>query len=114
MLITTFLDKLNATPEALEFSETMAVIEANYLFTETAFVNGKQENEAGQNSGSCKLFAFALSQKLSAPQTLACFGSYYRDDVLQNPTGDDHQNIRQFMINGWQGINFNARALTAK
>ena len=114
MLITTFLDKLNATPETLEFTETMAVIEANYAYTETAFVNGEQKNEAGQNAGSCKLFAFALLQKLSTQQTLACFGSYYRDDVLANPTGDDHQNIRQFMIHGWQGISFSAAALIAK
>lgn len=114
MLIETFLDKLNNAPETIEFTDTMATIEANYLFTECAFSNGLQQNEAGQNAGSCKLFAFALLHKLSSAQTLACFGGYYRDDVLQNPEGDDHQNIRQFMINGWQGINFTATALTIK
>lgn len=114
MLIEKFLDKLNSAPESIEFSDTMAVIEANYLFTETAFSNGQQLNDAGQNSGSCKLFAFALLQKLSQSQTLSCFGKYYREDVLQNPEGDDHQNIRQFMINGWDTINFSAPALTAK
>lgn len=114
MLITTFLDKLMTAPETLEFSDTMAVIDENYLFTETAFVNGTQQNDAGQNSGSCKIFSFALLQNLTQAQTLACFGAYYRHDVLQNPSGDDHQNIRQFILNGWQGINFDAPALTAK
>ncbi|GLS89850.1 type III effector [Psychromonas marina] len=114
MLITTFLDKLNTAPESVEFTDTMAVIEANYLFTETEFSNGQQQNGAGENSGSCKLFAFALQQNLSAAQTLACFGDYYREDVLKNPDGNDHQNIRQFMANGWDAINFSAPALTAK
>ena len=92
----------------------MAVIEENYQFSETDFSNGQQNNKAGKNSGSCKIFAFASLHKLTEPQTLACFGSYYRDDVLQNPEGDDHQNIRQFMLHGWSGITFKAQALTDK
>lgn len=114
MLINTFLDKLKTEPESVEFTETMATIEANYHFSESAFSNGKQENEAGQNSGSCKLFSFASLQKLTEQQTLACFGIYYRNDVLQHPQNDDHQNIRQFMLNGWSGITFSTPALAAK
>ena len=114
MLLTTFLDKLNNASETLEFSDTMAVIEENYQFTEQAFSNGDQQNDAGQNSGSCKIFAFAQLQGLSKQQTLACFGRYYRDDVLQHPAGDDHQNIRQFMMNGWEGIKFTGSALSSK
>jgi len=34
---------------------------------------------------------FAQLQQLSQAETLACFGKYYREDVLQNPEGDDHQ-----------------------
>lgn len=114
MLIKAFLDKLDTTSESIEFTETMAVIEANYLFTETTFSNGKQKNKAGQNSGSCKVFAFAQLQNLSELHTLACFGIYYRDDVLKFPENDDHQNIRQFMANGWSGITFSACALVKK
>lgn len=114
MLIKAFLDKLNNTPESVEFTDTMAVIEANYLFTETAFSNGQQQNKADQNTGSCKLFAFAKLQNLTEPQTLACFGLYYRDDVLQHPNADDHKNIREFMITGWVGIHFSAAALEKK
>jgi len=114
MLIKTFLEQLNSAPESVECTDTMAVIEANYLFSETTFSNGEQTNEAGQNSGSCKIFAFAKIQNLSESQTLACFGIYYRDDVLKFPENDDHQNIRQFILNGWAGIRFTADALVAK
>ncbi len=56
MTLQDFKNKLKQTPQKIEFSDTMAVIEANYTFTPTAFTNGKQQNDAGENSGSCKLF----------------------------------------------------------
>lgn len=114
MTLDTFLHKLNDKPESIEFTDTMAVIESLYNFTETAFSNGDLNNEAGQNSGSCKLFAFAKLQNLSINQTLACFGTYYRDDVLKNPQGTDHQNIRNFLKNGWNGISFSQSPLSEK
>lgn len=114
MLVNRFLDKLANSPQSIEFAETMAVIDENYQFTETAFVNGEQVNAAGQNSGSCKLFSFARLHNLDKAETLACFGAYYRDDVLKNPQASDHQNIRQFMIHGWQGVKFSGQALTEK
>ncbi|MFT6987159.1 MAG: hypothetical protein ACJAT7_003012 [Psychromonas sp.] len=114
MLIDAFLKKLSAAPQSIEFTDTMALIDENYCFTETAFNNGLQINAAGMNSGSCKLFSFAQLQNLNESQTLACFGRYYREDVLKNPDADDHQNIRQFMVNGWPGIKFSGQALTKK
>jgi len=92
----------------------MAVIEALYGFTPAAFKNGELMNEAGQNAGSCKLFAFAQMQGFTTEQTLACFGAYYRHDVLKNPDGTDHMNIRNFMKYGWAGIQFNNNPLTPK
>ncbi|OWW26636.1 type III effector [Zobellia sp. OII3] len=106
MTIDTFIKKLKSTPEAIEFSETMSVIEAHYHFTPSAFTNGTLENAEGQNSGSCKLFAFAKDQQLSKEETLACFGSYYFNDVLDDPEGTGHQNIRNFMQTGFQGLVF--------
>lgn len=114
MTIAAFLEKLNTTPEAITFAETIAVIEANYDFTPTAFENGTQHNAAGENSGSCKLFSFAEIQNLSEAATLSCFGAYYYDDVLKNPNGTDHQNIRNFMKTGWEGIGFYGSALVLK
>jgi DNA-binding IscR family transcriptional regulator len=106
-----FLEKLKQTPEAITFADTIATIEENYTFTPTAFQNGLQHNAAGENSGSCKLFAFAKLQNLSQDETLACFGAYYFDDVLKNPEGTDHQNIRNFIKTGWNGIKFEGNAL---
>lgn len=114
MTLDTFLQKLNTQPDAIEFTDTMAVIDSLYDFTPTAFRNGLQENAAGQNNGSCKLFAFAKLQGLNQQQTLACFGAYYRKDVLQNPDGADHGNIRNFMNTGWGGVIYAGQPLQAK
>ena len=114
MNLDAFLKKLNDDPASVAFDDTMAVIGAHYDFTPAAFTNGDTRNEAGQNSGSCKLFAFAMLNKLSKEQTLACFGTYYRDDVLKNPQGSDHQNIRNFMKSGWEGVKFDSMPLAAK
>ena len=114
MTITVFLEQLQANPKLITFQETIQVIEADYEFTPTAFQNGNQYNKAGENNGSCKIFAFAKLQNLSKEETLACFGAYYFEDVLQNPEATDHQNIRNFMQAGWDGIQFEGEALVLK
>jgi len=114
MSITSFLEKLKQAPSTITFPETIAVIEENYDFTPTAFSNGTQHNEAGQNSGSCKLFTFSQLQNLSQAETLACFGAYYFEEVLGDPEGINHQNIRNFIKLGWDGIQFEGEALTLK
>ena len=114
MTIPSFLEKLKQAPNTIKFTETIAVIEENYDFTPTAFNNGTQHNAAGENSGSCKLFAFAQLQNLSQAETLACFGAYYFEEVLENPEGTNHQNIRNFIKSGWDGIQFEGEALAMK
>ena len=111
MPLSRFLETLNAAPETISFDDTIAVIQQNYTFTETAFTNGTTKNEAGQNNGSCKIFAFGKLNQLTEEQTLHCFGDYYRQDVLENPEGNDHQNIRNFIQQGWPGIVFHGEAL---
>ncbi len=112
--VVSFIETLSqTTAEPVRFEDTMAIIDAHYDFTPSAFTNGKQANDAGENSGSCKLFSFAQIHQLTQPQTLQLFGQYYRD-VLAMPEGSDHQNIRQFMLNGWQGIEFSQVALVLK
>lgn len=114
MNLESFLEKLKQTPETITFVETIAVIEENYIFEPTAFENGLLHNAAGENSGSCKLFAFAEIQNLSEAATLSCFGAYYYDEVLGNPAGTNHQNIRNFMKTGWDGIAFYGSPLELK
>lgn len=112
--IENFLNKVKQNPELLTFQETIEVIESNYNFTPTTFKNGNQINNAGENNGSCKIFAFAKMHQLEKEETLILFGSYYFDDVSKNPNGNDHQNIRNFMNFGWEGIQFEGVALVLK
>ena len=114
MTVASYISKLKNTPQEITFPETIAVIEGHYTFTPTSFQNGNQRNAAGENSGSCKLFAFAKAQQLTQQETLACFGAYYFEDVLKNPEGTDHQNIRNFILHGWEGIAFEGVALELK
>ncbi len=109
-----FLNRLDTEPESIEFPDVIALINKLYTFIPTGFRNHEIYNEAGQNTGSCKLFAFARLHELNEAQTLALFGAYYRADVLRSPDGDSHQNIRQFMKSGWSGIEFDDVPLRAR
>ena len=111
MKLEEFKNKLATKPTNISFSDTMSVIESNFTFTPTAFTNGTITNELGQNSGSCKVFAFAKMEGFTKEDTLACFGAYYFDEVLQEPEGDGHQNIRNFMKSGFEGLTFDGEPL---
>lgn len=112
MQLTEFLTKVSNHPQQINFSDTIALIEANYRFTPTAFRNGDLHNDVGQNSGSCKIFSFAQLQALTQEQTLHLFGDYYRVEVLQHPDSQNHLNIRNFIRFGWDGIAFLDQALS--
>ncbi|MFI2741576.1 HopJ type III effector protein [Zhouia sp. PK063] len=114
MDVPTFLNLLSEQPEQNTFEHTMSVIDGYYSFTPTAFTNGAVVNEANTNNGSCKIFAFAKYHELDEATTLACFGKFYYEDVLQHPEDDGHQNIRNFMKTGWNGIRFETFPLTPK
>ena len=110
------LARLRQQPPAdVEVSEVLAVIEAGYDYTPTSFNNGvppdQAHNAAGTNEVSCRLFAFARLHGLAPTETLACFGHYYREQVLPHPDGNDHANIRTFMRHGWSGLQFDGEAL---
>jgi DNA-binding IscR family transcriptional regulator len=109
-----FIDKIKQSPESISFSEVISHIDSNFDFTPTRFTNGDIVNEANQNNGSCKIFSFAKLESLNLNQTLNLFGDYFRKDVLENPAGEDHQNIRNFMKFGWEGISFDGEALRKK
>ena len=103
-----FLQQINNALESISFEQVISIIDKHYTFTPSEFSNGDTLNEVNQNNGSCKIFAFSKLQNLTEEQTLHCFGDYYRKDVLENKTGTDHQNIRNFMLTGWRGIKFNS------
>lgn len=113
MTLDLFIEKLKNTPENIVFADTTNTIDATYNFTPTAFKNGTLENGVGENSGSCKLFAFATLNNLTKEETLACFGEHYKD-VLEDENGTGHQNIRNFMKTGFNGLSFKGTPLTQK
>jgi len=108
------LNQLKTSPETIDFKEVLAFIDEHYDFTPTKFTNGNTVNEANQNNGSCKIFSFAKLNDLSKEETLVLFGAFYREDVLKNIEGNDHQNIRNFREFGWDGILFEGEALSKK
>jgi len=116
MTVDELIEKITTEPASIDFTEVINTIEKSYHYTPTRFHNGNGSkavtNAAGSNEGSCKIFAFGKLNKLKEQQTLACFGYYYREDVLGHPEGDDHANIRNFMLYGWKGIKFEGEALT--
>ena len=109
--LTVWLKKLK--DNSLSFKEVIAFIETHYKHQPTAFKNGELYNEATQNQGSAKVFAFAQLNHLDSSDTLYLFAEHYQS-VLANPDGTDHQNIRQFMIHGWPGIMFEGQVLVKK
>lgn len=98
---------------SVTFKEVIDFIETYYQHQPAAFKNGEIHNEATQNQGSARVFAFAQLNELSKEDTLYLFAEHYQS-VLNTPDGTDHQNIRQFMTHGWSGIAFEGQALAAK
>ena len=96
-----------------QFADVISLIDMHYQHTPTAFQNGAQHNSAEQNQGSAKVLSFAKLNGLDQAQTLRLFAEHYQS-VLATPEGADHQNIRQFMVNGWDGVKFEGEALLNK
>ncbi len=116
MTLDSFIAQLKSLGQ-IDFEDTIQVITENFNYTPTSFTNGLGDglvqNLAGQNEGSCKIFAFADMMQLSQDETLRCFGRFYQD-VLNTPEQTDHSNIRNFMKTGWEGIKFEGQALRTK
>jgi hypothetical protein len=109
--LTTLLEGLKAN--TIAFKDVIEFIETYYTHQPMAFKNGDAYNEATQNQGSAKVFAFAQLNNLSKEDTLRLFAEHHQS-VLNSPDGTDHQNIRQFMASGWPGIVFEGQALREK
>lgn len=110
MTLKELLAAVYAKSQSLEFSQVLDAIDAEFEFTPTAFVNGSVKNSENENQGSCKVLSFAFQAGLSEEHSLHLFAEHYRS-VLANPDGSDHQNIRQFMHNGWTGVSFARKPL---
>lgn len=81
MTVSDFIAKLS-TPSSVDFEDTMAIINEHYNYQPTAFSNGtgdsKVTNDAGQNEGSCKIFAFAQLHELSQKRLFCVLVAFIR------------------------------------
>lgn len=118
MTLEALIQQIQQQPDNIDFADVIEVINSHYDYQPARFSNGlnddMQINAAGTNEGSCKIFAFGQLNHLDKDQLLACFGRYYRDDVLKNPGNTDHANIRNFITYGWPGIHFESQPLSPK
>ena len=112
-MLESFFIQLSTEPETISFQQSIGIIEQMYYFQPCAFKNGELSNAAGENTGACKILAFGALHQLSEPQTLFLFGDFYRS-VLENPKGQEHLNIRNFMRSGWDGVEFDGQPLRLK
>jgi hypothetical protein len=107
-----YLEKLRSGAN-MDFADLITLIDEHYTFSPVAFSNGDLHNAQGENSASAKVFCFSAIHQLTPLETLHCFGEHYQT-VLNNPQGDSHQNIRNFMVYGWTGLKFNSPVLSPK
>jgi len=110
-MIQDLLNKINANE--ILFADVISFIETNFVCSPSSFSNGKQLNAENENQGSAKVFSFAQLNNLSKEETLKLFVEHYQS-VLETPEESNHQNIRQFMIHGWDGIKFENQVLKLK
>ena len=100
--------------DSLTFESVMELIDTHYESQLLEFKNGDIINKQGENEGSAKLLSYAALSDMDKDTTLRLWGQYYRE-VVADPNGSSHQNIRNFMKYGWKGVPFeNGVALTRK
>lgn len=107
-----YLEELRSGAQ-MDFDALMVLINDNFNYTPASFTNGDLQNAADENQGSAKLFCFSAIHQLTQLEVLHCFGQYYQE-VLDNPEGDSHANIRNFITYGWEGLKFESPVLTKK
>merc|ERR1712176_1375278 len=109
-----FNANLEMSGDDLMFGEFVEMVDESYESQLLEFKNGDVVNKPGENDGSAKVLSYAALADFDKETTLKLWGQYYRD-VKATPDGTDHQNIRNFMKYGWDGVDFyNGIALTKK
>jgi hypothetical protein len=109
-----FNANLEMSGDEIMFEEVIELIDELYEYGLIEFKNGDVVNMQGENEGTAKVLSYAALSNLDKETTLKLWGQYYRD-VLKNPDGTDHANIRNFMKTGWEGVSFDyGIALTRK
>jgi hypothetical protein len=73
-----FAEKVKAGAD-VTFAETIKLIDTHYDYFAVSFTNGDIVNKANENTGSAKIFSFALMTRMDETATLRLFGEIYRD-----------------------------------
>ena len=108
-----YLEQIKSGGE-MKFSDFTDLIDNEYTFLPTAFMNADLANKDDENQGSAKVFCFGLMHSLSEREVVKCFGEHYQS-VLDSPQDQSsHLNIRSFMNSGWGGVTIDFSALTIK
>ena len=97
----------------MDFSDFTNLIDQEYEFLNVAFTNSGLVNSKEENQGTAKVFCFGLIHSLSESDTLRCFGEHYQS-VIEDSNGTSHQNIRNFMKTGFDGLAFESEVLSSK
>lgn len=88
----------------------IAAIESTYLISPQGFKVGDVFNEPGDNMGSLAILGFARLHNLPLEKVLPIFGEAY-DEVMANPEGDDHKNIRALIKFGVESVVFDGQGI---
>lgn len=97
-----FAEKVKSGAQ-VTFKETIALIDEYFVYFEVPFSCGDLKSKPNENTGSAKIFSFALLTQMDEKATLGLFGEIARD---LSPSGTDHANIRNFIKSGWRGVTF--------
>jgi hypothetical protein len=109
-----FNANIEMSSDDLMFEDVIEMIDTHYESQLLEFKNGDVLNRQGENEGSGKVLSYAALSGMDKDATLKLWGQHYRQ-VLADKDGDSHQNIRNFMKYGWEGVPFeNGIALTRK
>lgn len=99
----------------VRFAEVLQIVDKFDVNPYAGYTSGKgtqteMHNAPGQNVASAKVFYLCSSLNTSKEATLRLFCEHY-ERVLNEPDGSSHQNIRNFMRDGWSGIEFDGPIL---
>ena len=109
-----FNANLEMSGDDVMFEDVIALIDEYYELQLLEFKSGDILNKQGENEGTGKILSYAALSELDQETTLKLWWQYYRE-VLADPKGTSHANIRNFMKYGWEGVPFeNGIALTRK
>lgn len=82
-----------------DFGNTIQAIDSILETEPVDFVNGEVPNTSGENLWSLKVLAFGKMMWFHTQEVLSMFWEYYRE-VIDNPDGNSHQNIRALQKTG--------------